>query len=307
MVKTGQDNLVYYIAETAYGTGNTPDDGTWSPFLEVQSVSGRALKQEKKSIYRHGQRKRSGVVEGKIDPEDLVIELFMVDDATALNFYDVFLEASFEDAYDEASLTSYTLFIPDNITPASSTDFEYYYGCVLKDVELVISEGDPNIILTATFDVQTYTFTTTEAHAPVGATYTAHPSGLTYLLWSDVALAKANFAVNGSVTSIQELNFTVNQNYSKIWTINGQKYATKNVVEGYEVDGSFTYLYENLTEFHDEYNDLDGDMTVTITRTTSPIVITIDDMTIDTLSVDSAPNELQTVDGDFTATLLDFA
>lgn len=318
MVKTGQDNLAYYIVETPnWGTGtatagvpdgdNTPDDGTWSPLLEVQSISGRAKKEEKKKVYRHGRRKRAGIALGKIEPEPLVFELYMVDDDTALNFYDVFLEASFEDAYDEASLTSYTFLIPDDNTPANSDLFEYYFGCVLSELEISISEGEPNIILTATFDVQINLFSSSELFAPVSATYTAHPASSTYLLWSDVGLAKASFQDNGAVTSIQEIDFTVNQNYSKIFTLNTERFATFNVVEGYETSGSLVAINLDSTTIWDEYDDLDGEIVITIARTTSPIVITLEKSVFDVQSVDSAPNEMQTIDADFSGELCDFA
>jgi hypothetical protein len=402
MVKTAQQNLVYYIAETPLwgynqvGTNNTPDDGLWNPLLEVQSISGRAKNQEIKSVYRHGARIRGeNPALGKITPEDLVFEMFMVDDdplvvsidcssvqvdfddtgnpdtitrasgswitdglgvgsvitvagstsndgtytvatltatvltliladslvaetnttttitftVASLNFYDTFLISTADD-FDEsfAVSSSYTFFIPDNVsTPSSSTDFEYYYGCVLKELEISISEGDPNISLTATFDVQYYVFSATELHTSTGAVYSAHPSSITYLLWTDASFVKTGFTNNTNLYKLQEFSMTINQNYEKVWTISGTRYACDHFVGAYEVSGSFTNLYNNLTELHDEFDDLDGIITVGISRTTSSISMALSDLTFDSLSLDSATNEMQTVDAEYTARRCAFA
>ena len=60
VVKTGQDNIAYYTAETSEnvskygfqsGVSSTPPNATWSPLVEVQSISGRGKKQEKKKVF----------------------------------------------------------------------------------------------------------------------------------------------------------------------------------------------------------------------------------------------------------------
>jgi len=178
---------------------------------------------------------------------------------------------------------------------------------VLKVIELTVSEGEPNIVISATFDVQYYEFVNTEKHASTSATYSAYPSTVSYLLWSDVGITKSNFNVNGSILNIQELSISVNQNYEKVFTLANVNYAKSNVVQGYDVTGSMTALYKNLTDWHNEEDKLDGNLSIAIARTTSNIDIILDKMILDSISVDSAPNEMQTLDVSYTAELCDFA
>ncbi len=160
MTIDGHDGYIFYTAETTYG--NPADDRVWERLLEVHSVSGRGASQEVKDMRRHGKRGRSGSPRGKRDEDALVFELSMVDDAALTNTYDVFLQSIFEEDYDVAP-TSYTFLIANNSDPASATFLEYYYGCMLDELELTIEEGEP-IALSLSFIKKNMTPQTSDVH-----------------------------------------------------------------------------------------------------------------------------------------------
>ncbi len=142
MTKDGHDGYIWYAQETSFGV--LADDQTWTRLLEIETVSGRGPSQEVKDIRRHGKRGRAGSPRGKRDEDPLVFEVYMVDDAEATNTYDVFIQSIFNENYDVLP-DSYAFLIADveNPTGASADDLEYYYGCMLDEIEIAIEEGEP--------------------------------------------------------------------------------------------------------------------------------------------------------------------
>ncbi len=142
MTKDGHDGYIWYAQETSLGV--LADDQTWTRLLEIETVSGRGPSQEVKDIRRHGKRGRAGSPRGKRDEDPLVFEVHMVDDAEATNTYDVFIQSIFNESYDVLP-DSYAFLIADveDPTGVSADDLEYYYGCMLDEIEISIEEGEP--------------------------------------------------------------------------------------------------------------------------------------------------------------------
>ncbi|KKN31653.1 hypothetical protein LCGC14_0821710 [marine sediment metagenome] len=142
MTKDGHDGYIWYAQETSFGV--LANDQTWTRLLEVETVSGRGPSQEVKDIRRHGKRGRAGSPRGKRDEDPLVFDVYMVDDAEATNTYDVFLQSIFNESYDVLP-DSYAFLIADVEDPTGATTdlLEYYYGCMLDEIEITIEEGEP--------------------------------------------------------------------------------------------------------------------------------------------------------------------
>lgn len=295
---TGQDTYVWYQAE---GTGNynaAPNSGTYAPFKEVTSISGRGKARERADLRVHGFRQRAGSPELRIDEDNLSIEVNLTD-----AIFDDFI-AGFDETHDGTE--SWAIVVANNNTAASATNVEVYKGCVVDSVEVSI---DTENVITATIEfirAESAYGTTLTAVGVNSATFTSHATTSTYFVGSDVTLAKAgDFNQDNTIDTIaHDITISVSQNGEKKYRLNGTN-AHKPIgvhLGQHDVTLSITVDYDDLNEFTDI--NYDGSITVTVSGLGS---FTFNGVTYDSAYVDSAPNELLTIDLPMTADTVDIA
>ena len=308
MTKDGHDGYIFYTAETSFGV--VADDQTWDRMLEVETVSGRGPSQEVKDMRRHGKRGRAGSPRGKRDEDPLVFEVTMVDDNVTENQYDVFISGIFEEDYD-VTPTSYAFLISDvdNPTGATTDYLEYYYGCTLDEIEISIEEGEP-VKLSMSFLRQYFVSSRTELHVSTSNTYSAYPASISYILWSDVTIAKSggDWDNTGTITNVSSFTLTVSQGGEKKFRINGTK-LPKDVHFGeFMVSGSITVDFDDFKEVAEVENERSGDVVVTIAPTAGTLAtITLSGTAYEGAPYDSEVNSLITIDIDYSSDAVTFA
>jgi len=295
--KTGQDTYVWFIDEATYGTA--PTSGTYSPLEEIISISGRGAAQERGNLRRHGSRQRVGRPALRIDEDNLVVEVNLTED-----MYDEFILG-----FDEtvASSGSRAIVVADNATFGSASAIEVYEGCVQDTVEISIdNEG----VVTATFEFirqKSEYFASAAASGLSGATFTAHGTAgnATFLLFTDITLDKASFTNDDSINTIaHEINISVSQNGEKKYRINGNAFPTGVHFGNFDATASVIIDYDDLDEFAEITGGDQGSIVVTLG---SWGTATLNNVTFDSAYLDSAPNELITIDIPMTADTVDFA
>ena len=306
MTLDGHDGYIWYTLEdTNYGT---PDnDQTWLRLPEVENVSGRGSMQEVKDIRRHGLRKRAGSPSGKREEDDLVFDVILTNDSQTNNVYDTFLKSIFDSAFDSIAVNtkSYTFLICDDPTPVNNDQFEYYYGCILNEVELVIAEGEP-IKATLTFMRRNSLITITEQHVSGGNVYTAYPTIGAYLLWTQVTVTKKTGTgwTNGSdkeLDFLSEISLSVNQGGEKKFRLDQSDLCKGIHFGGFEVTGSMTLDHDDGEEAEEVELQTWGDLEIAINDGAPAGTITLTNVSYEGYPFDSSVNSLITVDIDLVA------
>ncbi len=314
-----QDFNVYWLPEETFGTipDTTAISYTWMPFLEVASVSGRGTQHEVKQIKRLGTRKRAGSPRGKKEEDTFSIELYMTDNQTIstneADVFDAFLNKAtqpFDHTYNKAqgddsqhvaaggtTPASYTLLVVDDSDGTGST-FEYYYGCVLSEVEISIEEGEV-VMITLNFERKGSDLTGTEKSTGTHS-YGTYPSTVAYVLWSDVTITKeaaSGWTTTGQILNASSFSATITQNAEKKFRISGSNEPEGIDLVGYEVSGSMDFDYDNLDEADEIIGDKRGDLVVVFGSSGQ---IDFDVVTFEGFPMDASPDELMTASVDWT-------
>lgn len=312
-----QDFNVYWIPEVTYGEipDITLETVNWIPFLEVSSISGRGTTQEVKEIKRLGTRKRAGSPRGKIEEDTLSIELTMttntVIDTNEADIFDGFLNKTsqvFDHTYNKATgddsqhialggttPASYTILVVDDSNGSTPSVYEYYYGCVLDEVEVSIEEGEP-VMFTMNFERQGSELTATEKSTATH-TYGTYPTSIDYILWSDVTLTKGgSFNTTGQLVNVSSFDVTVSQNAEKKFRISGSNECEGISLVGYEVSGSMEFDYDDLVEFTEITGDFRGTLAILFGTAGT---MTMDSVTYEAFPLDASPDELLTASVDY--------
>lgn len=318
MTFNSQDFNVYWIPEDTFGT--IPSGAvTFVPFLEVASISGRGTKHEVKQIKRLGTRKRAGSPRGKKEEDTLSIELHMTTNVTIgseeADVFDAFLNKAgqpFDHAYnkqtgddsshsDDSGTTpaSYTILVVDdaNASAGAGTTFEYYYGCVLSEVEISVEEGEV-VMVTLNFERKGSDLDGSEEDA--AHLYGTYPTTVAYILWSDVTLTKENasgWTVTGQLSNVSSFSATVTQNAEKKFRISGADEPVGIDLVGYEVSGSMDFDYDNLIEADEITGDKRGNIVVVFGTAGT---MDFDVVTFEGFPMDASPDELMTASVDWT-------
>lgn len=315
-----QDFNVYWLPEETYGT--IPDTAlatyTWIPFLEVNSISGRGTKHEVKQIKRLGTRKRAGSPRGKKDEDTLSIELYLTTNTTIstneADIFDAFINKAsqpFDHTYNKATgddsthssgggttPPSYTILVVDD-SDGSGSIFEYYYGCVLSEVEISIEEGDV-VMVTLNFERKGSDLTGT-AKSTATHNYGTYPTAISYVLWSDVTITKqssSGWTTTGQLNNVSSFSATITQNAEKKFRISGSDEPEGTNLVGYEVSGSMDFDYDNLNEANEIIGDKRGDL-VLVLGTAGNIEFNV--VTFEGFPMDASPDELMTASVDWSA------
>ncbi len=332
MTFNSQDFNAYWIPEDTFGT--VPDAGTleWKPFIEVASISGRGTTQEVKEVKRLGTRKRAGSPRGKIDEDTLSIELYMTDNlavtggaSMSVDVFDGWFNKpneTFDHTYNKATgdsaahaddagiiPPSYSILVQDDSDGTGSV-FEYYYGCVLSEIEVNISEGEV-VMVTLNFERKGSLLTAVEKS---GGThnYGTYPPAVDYVLWSGVTITKegaSGWTNTGQITNASNLSFTISQGAEKKFRISGAAEPVGIDLVGYEVSGSLDFDYDNLDEYVEITGDKRGNLVIVFTDAGGAGVGTldIDVVTFEAFPMDASPDELMTASIDFSANTVTYA
>ena len=259
---------------------------------------------------RHGKRGRAGSPRGKRDEDPLVFECTMVDDNVTENQYDVFIQGIFEEDYDVAT-SSYAFLISDveNPTGATTDYLEYYYGCTLDEIEISIEEGEA-VKLSMSFLRQYFKSSQSELHVSTSNTYTAYPASISYILWSDITIAKSggDWDNTGTLTNVSSMTITVSQGGEKKYRINGTKIPKDLHFGEFMVTGSMTVDFDDFNEISEVENERSGDVVVTIAPTAGTLAtITLSGTAYEGAPYDSEVNSLITIDIDYGSDAVTFA
>lgn len=197
---------------------------------------------------------------------------------------------------------SYAILVVDDSDGSGST-FEYYYGCVLSEIEISVEEGEV-VMFTLNFERKGTNLDGSElGTTPV---YGDYPSSISYILWSDVTITKeigSGWASTGALTNVSSFSATITQNAEKKFRISGADEPVGIDLVGFEVSGSLDFDYDNLDEADEITGDLRGDLVLVFG---SAGQIDFDVVTFEGFPMDASPDELMTASVDFTCDTVTF-
>lgn len=312
--QTAQDTFIWYKAESTYGAISV---GTYSPVNEVTSVSGRGSSRDFADLRSFGTRQRVGRNAGRIDEENLVIEVNLTE-----GMYDAFV-ATFSEA-DNPDSDAYTFIIADHATPNGSNEShaEAYRGCVQVGCDISMdNEG----VVTASFEfarqqsefvADVHSFSTTFDTTPStgDTTFTAHATAgnSVFSMFTDNDIATASgFGTAAAITNLHEFNLSMSHASEKKYRF-GQSSGSNQFPVGihlgnYDVSGSFIIDFDDRNLL-DEFAVENGTITVAIKDGGSTWgTITIANCNFENAAASAGANELFTIDISFVADKCTFA
>lgn len=310
--QTAQDTYIWYKAESTFGTLAV---GSYLAVNEVTSVSGRGSSRDFADLRSFGTRQRVGRNAGRIDEENLVIEVNLTE-----AMYDAFV-ATFSEA-DNGDTDTYTFIIADNAAPDGTAEShaEAYIGCVQVGCDISMdNEG----VVTASFEFarqksefaahveafpsQTFvvdTDTTFASHVTAGT------SVFSMFTDNDIATA-AGFGTAAAITNLHEFNLSMSHASEKKYrfgsTSNSNEYPVGIHLGNYDVSGSFIIDFDDRNLL-DEFAVENGTITVTIKDGSGTWgIISIDNCNFENAAASAGANELFTIDISFVADKCTFA